>query len=336
MSPETKKRLTLAAKALLVVGILSYLFYDIGKDGKLAELIQSPKQWSWVSIGLVACVAAHLFGFVRWQLMVRALGLPFSVLDSIRIGLIGLFFGLFAFGVVGGDTLRAFYVTREVKNRTPEAITSVLADRLIGILTMFMIASVAFCFFDPTAVGDSAKLSGIRFLGWFVVTCTLLGIAGLVFLYFLPYLMGMRLVRRILEIPKVGDLIKRLVDVLSLYRCRLGTIAIAFLLSVGVNVCFAISIYSLAVGLTSGNPGFLDHFIIEPIAMVSNAIPVPGGIGTMEMAMKYLYLAFGSENGVIIGFAYRFALLSVSALGALVWFWNKDQVEKLTTETVAV
>ena len=49
----------------------------------------------------------------------------------------------------------------------------------------------------------------------------------------------------------------------------------------------------------------------------------------MEFAMKYLYLAFGSRSGVIVGFAFRFALLLVSAVGAVVWFLNRDQVAAL-------
>lgn len=333
MSSALKKRLILAAKILLVVGILSYFFYDVSQDGKLQTLLNSPKQWGWVVIGLVACIVAHLIGFIRWQIMVRALGLPFSLLDSIRIGLIGLFFGLFAFGVVGGDTLRAFYVTRQVKDRMSEGITSVLADRLIGILTMFAIASIAFLSFDTSSVSNAeGKAAALRFVGWLVIACTLAGVFGLVTLYFTPALKATKLFRKAIEIPKFGALLEKLTAVISLYREKLGTIAIAFGLSVGVNICFVISIYSFATGLTQGNPAFLDHFVIEPISMVSNAIPVPGGIGTMEVAMKFLYLAFGSENGVIVAFAFRFSLLFVSALGAIVWFWNREQVDAVAEE----
>ena len=320
----------LVAKIALVVGILGYLVVDLSKNDHLGELAESQKRWGWVGLGVLTCIAAHLIGFVRWQMMIRALEIPFSPFDAIRIGLIGLFFGIFAFGVVGGDTLRAFYVTRQLKDRRAEAITSVLADRLIGILTMFIIASVAFCFFQPTGIAKE-KVQGIRFLGWFVTSCTFAGVAGLAFLYAIPVFRKTGVVQRLLATKVLGDLLNKLLDVTLLYRNRPGTIGAAFLMSAGVNVCFAASIYSLAVGLTEGNPRFLDHFIIEPIAMVSNAIPVPGGIGTMEMAMKFLYLAFGSNNGVIVGFTFRFALLLVSALGGLVWFWNRDQVEGLAT-----
>lgn len=326
-SPSIRDTIILLAKIALVVGILGYLGYDLSQNGKLDQLLAAKKQWGWVGLGVFACVAAHVIGFIRWRMMIRALAIPFTLFDSIRIGLIGLFFGIFAFGVVGGDTLRAFYVTRRLKSRRAEAITSVLADRLVGILTMFVIASVAFCFFEPEGM-DEEKLSAIRFLGWFVTACTLAGLTGVVFLFVAPVFRASSLFQWFLNLPKLGDLLEKLLGVITLYRSRPATLVGAFLMSVGVNVCFAISIYSLAVGLTTGSPRFLDHFIIEPIAMVSNAIPVPGGIGTMEMAMKFLYLAFGSDNGVVVGFTYRFALLSVSTLGAFVWFWNREQVEE--------
>ena len=334
MSETLKKRLIFGLKIALVVAILGYLFYDVSQNGQWNRLVTGPKHWGWVGLGWTACLAAHLLGFLRWQLMVRALGLPFGTIDSIRIGLIGLFFGLFAFGVVGGDTLRAYYVTRQVKNRTPEAITSVLADRLIGILTMFTIATVAFLLFDSSKLDaeHATEVNALNVVGWLVVCCTGVGIAGLIFLFFTPRLAGTELYYRVVALPKVGGLIAKVTEVVKLYRARLVSIAQAFLLSVGVNLCFAISIYSLAVGLTESYPSFTNHFVIEPIAMVSNAIPVPGGIGTMEMAMKYLYMAFGSDNGVIIGFAFRFALLSVSAIGAILWFWNRDQMDQFQPE----
>ena len=60
--------------------------------------------------------------------------------------------------------------------------------------------------------------------------------------------------------------------------------------------------------------------------MVSNAAPLPGGIGGMESAMEFLYIAFGSSNGVVVGFAMRFSLLMVHGIGVIVWFQNRDQV----------
>ena len=60
--------------------------------------------------------------------------------------------------------------------------------------------------------------------------------------------------------------------------------------------------------------------------MVSNAAPLPGGIGGMEAAMEFLYIAFGSSNGVVAGFAMRISLMTVHGIGAIVWFQNREQV----------
>ena len=116
---------------------------------------------------------------------------------------------------------------------------------------------------------------------------------------------------------------------IAVYRSRPGTVVVSFLLSVGVNVCFAITIYSMAVGLTDSYPSFKNHFLIEPISMVSNAVPLPGGLGGMEFAMNFLYESFSCKTGVVVAFAFRFALLAVSAIGAAFWFLNRGQVSEV-------
>jgi len=332
------KRLIFAAKVCISIGILAYLFNNVRSTGQWQELLESPKHWHWVTLGGLACLAANLVSFYRWKLMVQALGIPFRFRDATRIGFIGLFFGLFAFGVVGGDSLRAFYATRHAKDKVSEAVTSVLADRLIGLLTMFSIAAVAFLFFDATdlAKEHAKQAAALKFVGWFVVACTAAGYAGLTLLYFTPKFAKTNWFEKFTTIPKAGSIVKKLVAAIGLYRDRLAVIAVAFALSVFVNLCFVASIFALANGLTTGNPTVSEHFVIEPIAMVSNAAPLPGGIGGMEFAMKYLYLAFSSDNGVIVGFAFRVALLLVSAIGAIVWFFNRDQVAKIESEAEQV
>ena len=159
------------------IAILVYLFNTARKNDQFELLFTTEQQWGWIAIAFLACLGAHLIGFCRWRIMVRALDLPFTIVDAVRIGFIGLFFNLFAFGVIGGDTLRAFYVTRQIKDRAPEAISSVVADRLIGILTMFLIASIAFLFLDTTKFETEhpAKLATINYACQIVLGVTTIG-----------------------------------------------------------------------------------------------------------------------------------------------------------------
>lgn len=335
MSERTRNVLITVIKFSISISILVYLFNTARNDDQFELMFDTPKRWGWIATGLVACLLAHLIGFVRWQLMVRALGLPFSLLDALRIGFIGLFFNLVAFGVIGGDTLRAYYVTRQVKGRVPEAISSVVADRLIGILTMFSVASIAFLLFDSSrlAIDHSEEFAGIRNVGRGVWFLTIVGYLGLIGLYCSPWLTHHRWYQSVMRLPRIGGILMRLMAVVTIYRSRPGAVGLGFLLSIGVNFCFAISIYSLAVGITTVHPSFLNHFVIEPIVMVSNAAPVPGGIGGMELAMKFLYQAFSYETGVVVAFAFRLALLSVSAIGGAFWLMNRSKMKEMAEST---
>lgn len=331
MKNHVKRHLITAVKFALSIGILAYLFNTARQDDQFDGFLTSQKQWGWIAMGLLSCFGAHLISFLRWRVMVRALGLPFTRFDAIRIGFISSFFSLFAFGVLGGDTLRAFYVTRQIRDRVPEAICSVIADRVIGLLTMFSVASLAFLFLDTATIGSEhpAKLATLNYACVVVLTFTLVGIAGVITVFLAPQIVKSGWYRRLYTIPRIGSIVSRLTEVVLVYRSKPWAVLQCLIMSIGVNLCFVMSIYSIAAGMTQSYPSLADHFLIEPISMVANAAPLPGGLGGMELALKFLYEAFSFNTGVIVGFSFRFALLCISALGAVFWFLNRSKVAEL-------
>ena len=310
------------------IGILAYLFHTARQDDQFDNFFTTDKQWSWIALAFCVTFSANIISFLRWRIMVRALGLSFTAFDAIRIGFIGSFFSLIAFGVLGGDTLRAFYVARQNKNRAPEAISSVVADRVLGLLTMLSCASVAFLLLDTSSIATEhpAKMATIQFACKIVLGLTTAGLVGVATVFFSPQIVNLRWYQKLFEIPKFGELIKRLTEVVLVYRSKPGAVFVSLLISIGVNGCFVVAIYSMAAGLTQSHPSFSDHLLIEPISMVANAAPLPGGLGGMELAMDFLYDAFSYQTGVIVAFALRFSLLCVSAIGAAFWFMNRSQI----------
>lgn len=331
---ETKsalRHLVTALKFGASILILAWLFYEARENSEFENLWTRDKQWGWVGLAFLATLIAHLIGFVRWRVMVRALDLPFRMGDAIRIGFIGAFFNTFTIGVIGGDALRAFYVTREMEDRTSEAISSVIADRIVGLLTMFTIASIMFLLSDLSSIssGNPQDLANVSKVCKFALICTVLGYLGMATVFCAPWLTRTKWFASLLKIPMAGGIIEKLTNVALAYRSRPGVVALSFLLSVGINLAFAVAIYSLAIGLTDTHPSFLNHLVIEPIAMVSNAVPLPGGIGGMEWATNFLYNAFGSTSGFIVAFGFRITLLFVTVIGACYWFLNKNKVSEV-------
>ena len=333
---HVKRNLITAIKFALSIAILAYLFNTARQDDQFDGFLTSQKHWGWIALGFLGCLGAHLISFFRWRVMVRALDLPFTMFDAVRIGFISSFFSLFAFGVLGGDTLRAFYVTRQIRDRAPEAICSVIADRVLGLLTMFSFASVAFLMLDTASIASEhpGKLATLNYACMIVLAFTAVGIAGVITVFLSPQIVKTNWYRRLYTLPRIGSIISRLTEVVLVYRSKPGAVMICVLMSVGVNLCFVVSIYSMAAGLTQSYPSLANHFLIEPISMVANAAPLPGGLGGMELAVKFLYEAFSYNTGVIVAFSFRFALLCISALGAVFWFMNRSKVADVIEKNV--
>ncbi len=321
------KNWIIPVKIAISVLILTFLAIRAVKENQFAALVDSPRYWPWLAAGVLACLAAHVVATYRWYLLSRSLALSLTFYDAMRIGLIGVFFGIVAFGVVGTDALRAYYVARQSPGRRTDAVATVFIDRVVGLLTMFLAAFLGLFFGALAAQQDSVTgtLAAIRYICWFAGGAFAAGLVGLVLALAAPSLKRFAWFHRMETFPLVGPLLRRLVRVMKLYRGQLGKLGIGFVLSAGVNLCYVAAIYFVARFVSIQHPTLGDHLTIAPISMVANAVPLPGGIGGMEAALDLLYQTYAKnlhqpQIGVVVAFVFRLLLLSVAALGAAAWF----------------
>ena len=78
---------------------------------------------------LLVALAGLSVTFVRWYFLVRALDIEFKLKDAFRLGFIGYFSNFLSLGVVGGDAIKAIFISRERPDKKPEAVSSVVLDR---------------------------------------------------------------------------------------------------------------------------------------------------------------------------------------------------------------
>ena len=76
---------------------------------------------------------------LRWWLLLRSQSIFISFWAAVRLYLLGWFYNNFMPGSVGGDLLRAWYVTKHTDKKF-EAVLSVFVDRLIGLSSTLVIA----------------------------------------------------------------------------------------------------------------------------------------------------------------------------------------------------
>jgi uncharacterized protein (TIRG00374 family) len=99
----------------------------------------------------------------RWWLLLRTQSVFIGFLAAVRLNFLGWFYNNFMPGSVGGDLLRAWYVTKHTDKRF-EAALSVFVDRAIGLLSTLIIALFFYVFFlrgrcdSLTLTGDGRSL----------------------------------------------------------------------------------------------------------------------------------------------------------------------------------
>jgi glycosyltransferase 2 family protein len=263
-------------------------------------------------------------GGVRWALLLRNEGIPVPFLKVLQLTWIGHFWNMVIPGAVSGDAVKMFYVGQQAPGRREEAWTTVLADRMIGLMAL-------------VSVGALAALANLRFM-WgrtelraiFLLMVGILAVAilgGLVLATDLGR--RSRLVRELgPRIPFAANLV-RAYDVLTRLMRKPKTVLAAFLLSfvshsVAVTNAYLLGRAAGEVVLTA-----TQYYVLLPVAMVSNAVPLTpfGNIGVGESVLGKLFEWSGApaSSGVTVMLLLRATLLAMALLGALLYAFYGHQ-----------
>jgi uncharacterized protein (TIRG00374 family) len=271
------------------------------------------------------CVVGLLITFLRWHLLVRAVGLPFSRYDAIRLGLVGYYFNTFLPGAIGGDIVKGFAIAREQGRRTL-AIATVLIDRIIGLWALIwfvaIIGSVFWILDDP--ILKNPKLMAIVL---FTIVFVAVSMTIWVGVGFLSEERAARIAARLQRVRKVGGSLAELWRACWTYRKKSRAVLAAMLLSMvghtGWVLVFHYSVHAFEIPNPEVDVGTLpEHMIIVPVGMtVSALILVPGGIGVGEAAYAELYKILGKPevNGIVGCMAQRVIFFGIGLLGYLVY-----------------
>ena len=103
------------------------------------------KMGPWFFAGIVAAfVVSQAILASRWWLLLRTQGIHINIWAAIRLHFLGLFYNNAMPGSVGGDLIRAWYVTKHTEKKF-EAVLSIFVDRFVGLLSSLIMAG--FCYF---------------------------------------------------------------------------------------------------------------------------------------------------------------------------------------------
>jgi uncharacterized protein (TIRG00374 family) len=318
---RTRHTLIVLAKIALATAILGYLLVQVQRQAGFTRLVHEPKVWHLLAIGFSCTLLAIALTFVRWHVLLMALGLDFRLRDTMRLGALGFALNFVSLGSIGGDLFKAIFVAKDAPGQRTEAIATVVVDRLVGMLMMLSLASVATFFVDWIAAPAAIKVlvQTIRF-----VTAGLL--TGVALILAVPALSGVRIRTLVGAVPLVGTTAARLIGTVSVYRDEKRRVLQACSISLISNTLFILSFYFVAQGLPVQAPTLVQHFVIVPVANLAGAIPAtPSGLGTMELAVDKLYQAVPTAkpipagDGTLVALGQRATMILV-AVGCLAFY----------------
>jgi uncharacterized protein (TIRG00374 family) len=217
---------------------------------------------------------------LRWVLLLRASGNPISTGDATRLFLVSSFVGSFLPAGVGADAARAYGLARE--NTTgSDAIASVAVDRLLGVVSLVLMAIIGVIAWAPQGRTDWRIAAGIVAA---LVACLAVFWANEWMRWIIP-------ARR--QEGFVTRRVLRLSDAVGRYREHRGVLVHVLVWSIVVQVMRITQAYVLAVGLGMTVP-FSYFLLFMPLGLLMLLLPISiSGFGLPQAMIVWLLQPMG-------------------------------------------
>ncbi len=267
----------------------------------------------------------------RLQWLLRAQDIHIAYWESVKLCYAGNFLNFTLIGSTGGDLFKAYYVTLHTEHKT-EAVTTVMLDRVIGLIGMFIMVAMV----TVPAIGRPyfAWAAGIclLFLSGVVVGCVLLVSPRVRAL--LARLPGVTRLPMLAHFHRAEAAIRRV-----LQRRWLLFWSLVFTVTIHWLCTTSFFLGAMTLGMDTGGSKWVEYYAWLATGNIVAAIPISFmGLGTMEAFYRESLGAFASVSELfLLAMCVRLVGLFWSLPGALVALTgayrprSADALDELTT-----
>jgi hypothetical protein len=300
-----KARILFWLKIGVSVALLGYLLSLIDLDQLLEKLREVDVRY--LPLAFVLLLVQIVLSSIKWQVILRADGMPMRLPFLIKTYMIGNFISLFLPTSFGGDVYRVI-AARGVNQDLAKSTSSVLFDRLSGLFALISICMIAYVVLPEQPYGLAVLiLYVLGVVGFFVVSSSTVG--------------------RLIEASGIG-LVRKAGKILASfrnYRRNVGILAVILLLSFlfQLNIVLINKVYTVALGLEID---FSILMVIIPLIYLTEVLPISiNGLGVRESAFAFFFVQIGltvsdalAVSVLIVGMRYLVGLFGGSLLLATV------------------
>ena len=289
MTEKLRKKSITALKIIISAVFIYFIFNKI----ELKDVLQTLKKSAplYLFLALLFFVLSKVLSAFRTNLYFHQIGAKITQLSNLKLYLLGMFYNLFLPGGIGGDAYKGYVIQKEYQPGTKKVVSSLLLDRLSGMLLLFVYACVLALlskngFFQSFygLIVAAIPLSVVVF--WFVNKT------------FFP-------------------------TTLPVFWKSMGFSALVQLAQL-VSVLFILK--SLSVSLDT-----IDYLFVFLVSSIVSVIPLTiGGIGSREVTFLYGAEWLGLDASTSIGISFAFFLITaLTSLFGVIYHFKKPKLESV-------
>ncbi len=288
-------------------------------------------------LAFISAIFIYIFSLyvstIRWRLLLPE---GFRTGRLFSLYLIGSFFNTFLPGVIGGDAVKAYYLSKELRVTSDElkeqdsgseqnsklnpspithhssltiSIASVFMDRYIGFIALMSVGLIAFPFGFKYFKGSN--------IGWLLLLIVFSFLMVSLLIFWLRLGKGIR---------ALSDFY----DYFHAYKNQRNVIVKTLLLSAIIQIMGIMAVHILTMGLGQ-HISLLVFFIFIPIIITIATLPISiSGIGLREGSFVLLFgfLGITPDMATAISFAWFLSIASGSLLGLVEYIRHSDYFKR--------
>jgi len=298
--------ITAVILAILAMGI------DMRESARAIAQIDLP----YLAAVLALVLVDRAVMILRWILLLRARRIAITTGDAIKLFLISSFVGSFLPAGIGGDAARAYGLSRDATTGS-DAVASVAVDRLLGVLSLVVMAIVGVIAWTPSR-GQEWRIAGA------IMAVTLA--SGAVF-------WANQLLRWIIPDHRHGNFFSRrllkVAEAVGRYRSHRGVLLHVMGWSIAVQVLRVTQAYLLGLGLGMTVP-YAYFLLFMPLGLLMLLLPISiSGFGVPQGVIVWLLRPMGVPDAQSFALSTLIVLTGLAGNLAGLWLWLRQRREIL-------
>ena len=297
----------------LFVSLLALTGLVYGLRGKFLEafhVLQKGLRWEWFFLAVLVYFLAMAVISWRLQLVFQVQKVKVKVTQAFYLSFLGLFFNLFFPSALGGDVAKGYFAY-QYSGKKLGSLTGVVLDRLLGFVTLILIALTALGFYSHKIELALASRMIYGALGILLF--------GVFFFSSRRFAKAFQFLSHLVPSAEWRKNLSGLYHAIREYRNHKKLLVLCFVLSFLGQFVFLADIYLLSRGLGIGL-SIGPFLVLVPLIAFMSLAPSLSGLGVREAGFVFFFKSLiPSEQAFALSILYDLLYYGCAVTAGLVF-----------------